>query len=62
MLASIQQRVGFEWRSFEEVSGSGVACFGMNHFAGESRPVEVPLKVRLRPLLSKLAEIRSSTP
>ena len=48
MLASIQQRVGFEWRSFEEVSGSGAACFGMNHFAGQSRPVEVPMKVRLR--------------
>ena len=46
MLASIQQRTGQPWTPIPTENGS--ACFGLNEFAGETRPVEVPMSVRLR--------------
>jgi DNA helicase HerA-like ATPase len=46
MLACLAQRTGVAWRPL--TVGSGGARLGVNTFAGESRPVEIPLDVRLR--------------
>jgi hypothetical protein len=46
MLACLAQRTGVVWRPL--TVGSGGARLGVNTFAGQSRPVEIPLDVRLR--------------
>jgi type IV secretion system coupling TraD/TrwB family protein len=48
MLACIAQRAGLAWQPFPSTGDAGVARLGHNVYLGESRPVEIPLPVRLR--------------
>ena len=48
MLACIQQRSGLTWQSIPKTESAGVARLGHNVSVGETRPVEIPLAVRLR--------------
>ena len=49
MLAAIQQRSGLEWQPPDaENPPCGTARLGLNKFAGLTRPVEIPMKTRLR--------------
>lgn len=54
MLATIQKRTGWQWTPLTKGKGEakartgGVACLGLNVFAGDTTPVEVPMRTRLR--------------
>lgn len=45
VLSCFEQRRGFEWQPYLE---EGVACLGVNEYAGAVERVELPLDVRLR--------------
>jgi len=55
MLATIQKRTGWQWTPLtkgtegkDREKAGGVACLGMNVFAGTTTPVEIPMPTRLR--------------
>lgn len=52
MLATIQKRTGWQWapptKDKDGKKAGGAACLGVNDFAGQTTPVEIPMRVRLR--------------